>query len=153
MTRTVRRAGALDPVADFTQHIRLKNDAKTISARADKIKASLKKWLADATDVVVGETGSRFFYFDQTVTDNSGKPYKGMELRKSAGSSTFDEDKAMKIAERKGIVADVTVPVIDQDLWYRAIQSGKITTREADSAIHVGEPSWAFWPIDGEADD
>jgi hypothetical protein len=141
---TVRRT-AFNAVDTFTQHLALKAQASTITARSEALKKRLKEWLPTAG--TPNENGSYFVDLDETVLVN-GQPYSGMELRRAV-STRFVEDEAEKILKRKGVYEEATSPVLDQDKIYRLVQEGKITEKDLDKMFTESE-SFSFWPVKGE---
>ena len=152
MTTRVSRKKPLsrsEVFTSFKEHITLKSQAATITARSEKLKKDLKTWLADNFDVE-NEQGSKFVNFPETVLDSKGVAYSGMELRRSVPSPLFDEEKAERILEKKGLLEEALSTYVDQEKVYRLLQEGKISERDLDRMQFQGDPSWAFWPVKGE---
>lgn len=150
----VKRATALNPVQTFSEHIVLKRQASTITTRANALKDTLKKWFLESpsADVYENENGSKFFDFDETVSDGKDD-YKGMELRRAV-SNVFDEETAEKILLRKvkkdpDIIADSQSVYFDQDKIFRLVQEGRLSEKDVEEMFTEKE-SFAFWPIKGE---
>jgi hypothetical protein len=145
----VKRSAPADVVDVFSQHIVLKRQASTLSTRADALKTRLKKWFADTAsdEVYTNEQGSKFYDFPETISDGK-ESYKGMELRRSVGT-TFNEDEATKILKRKGVYEQALEPVLSQDKIAVLLQEGKITERDLDKMFEETE-TFAFWPLKGE---
>lgn len=146
MATRVARPKADTPEKIFQEHIVLKREGKVITARADKLKATLKG-LFDSLNVYVSDSGSKFYDFASTISD--GKvDYKGMELRRSV-SSVFVEDEATKILQRKGVYNEALTPVLDQEKIWRLLAEGKITEKDIEK-MFTDKESFAFWPVEGE---
>ena len=147
-TVTRRKATKIDPVATFREHIVLKTQGASITARAEALKGRLKEAFASLPGVYENENGSKFFDFPETVSDGKAD-YKGMELRRSVPSH-FDEEVATAILKRKGVYEEALTPVLDQEKVYRLLQEGKITEKDMDKIIVKDDPRWAFYPVKGE---
>lgn len=152
---SVKRRGtspAFNPFETLSQHLVLKSEAKTITSRADSLKAKLKAWLPDNW-TSQNENGSLFWDAPETITDLKGVSYSGMELRKAQPEPLFNEEKAEKILRRKGVLDEALSSYVDQDKVYLLVQEGKITEADLDKMLDPQDPTWSFWPVTGEVEE
>lgn len=154
MTTTVKRRATFNPVETFLQHLTLKHEGKTLTNRSESLKKRLKEWLPTAPEAYENDKGSKFVDLDEPV-QVGGKTYTGMELRRVSGKVVFNEETAEKVLLRKvrkdpDIVVDASSSYIDQDKIARLHQEGRITDKELESMFETGDPTYAFWPVEGE---
>lgn len=135
-------------VEEFKQHLVLKIEAATLTARADKLKSNLKALIPTLPGSYENESGSKFWDLPETLT-LLGQSFKGMELRAST-STTFNEDEAEKILKKKGVYEEALSTYVDQDKVYRLVADGKITEKELDKMFETSDVRYAFWPVKGE---
>lgn len=145
--RSTKQPSVKDQIITFREHLVLKKEAASITARSEKLKKRLKEWLPVATESYTDVKGSYFVDLPETV-EVDGQAYSGMELRRSV-SIKFDEDAAEAVLKRKKVLDEALSTYIDQDKVARLQQEGKLTEADMDKMFTESE-SFSFWPIKGE---
>lgn len=145
-----RVAGPVVPVEEgFRQFILAKLQAESLDKEAEKYKKTLKDVFAVRTDDT-SETGSKFIWFGQTVKA-MGKVFRGMELRKRQGTDIFNDVEAEKILKRLGLYEQALTSFLDQDKILVLHAEKKISVAQLNKMYTTPEPTWAFYPVEGES--
>lgn len=157
--RTIPRAPTLDPeeiaasVEEYLQN-------RSMRERSEYHEGRIKKDLMAILEVA-GEQRSET---TQAIDLDSPIPFRtykggtgtnkkiiGIERRKRT-SNVMVEDRAMKLLERKGLLATctTTVTVLDEDAILAANYAGTITDKEL-AALYEEKTTYAFYPTEDTA--
>lgn len=128
----------------FRQWATLDAQVKNMESRRNRLRERLMETVI--TNGFTDEKGNTFFDLPATI-EVAGKKFKGIK-REARVTTTVNEERALALAEAKGILNEVVVmvPQIDLDALYAAYQRGKITADEIDS-VNDTKKSFAFKPV------
>lgn len=149
MTRTVQRKATAEPMSitarttQLREWAALKFEDAGLTKRMGKIRDAL---MAEAETHGTADSNGHL-YLDVKPFTFEGKTY-GAIKRERRVSQLFDDDKALKLAEKKNVRDRVikTVEVLDQDEFYVLNQEGIISDKELDGLIS-SKVTWAFQQV------